>query len=78
MPPNANGVDQDIYYTKPDSIEGILKIDSADYALVQWTDPQKQAYLPYSYVRAHYPEMILNFYTKRVSFKRYVNEKNMN
>lgn len=67
---------------KPQAVIGILKIEEVegkglqDYTLVQLAEPDEQGndqvYIPYDYMKAKHPKMIMNFLTKRLAWKRYV------
>lgn len=57
------------YNIKPDGMIGVLKIESVDYALAKWSNPGRQAYVPYEYMKRKYPDLVMNYLTKRVTFR---------
>lgn len=70
---------KDLLYIDKKSIEkrltgevsenGYRKKEEECYLLVVWSN-NKQAYVPYKFVREHYPLLILHYYASHTKFRR--------
>lgn len=67
MTTNKHPNDFDIQNLEPIKVKDLLDIDSKQYCLVVWSNNQ-QAYVPYEFMKKHFPFLLLHFYILNSKF----------